>query len=605
MSHGAMPVFRRINKTPLRDLLRGRITAGLDWEANLHSAGLPPAASELIGRVVKRTRLFRAEKVAVASELIAHFLDGLAAGSTAAELVERFGDERIAARLIRRAKRRGRSLVWHAWSVGFRITAVVAVVYAILFFRLWLGRPTVAVNYLTQLNEPILQLPQNDRAWPLWRQAIIASADGMKDNKLDFSQDITSTSLAPDQESPPWSQTVKWLDDHASAVELARAAGRKAAMGFILGPGGSADDPQIFFHTRPYKQQGEPLINMLLPHLMYLRYMANVLSLDAQRAAEKGNGAIVESDLMSMLGLAGQLRTSDGTVISQLVSLAIRQQMWMRLQFIFNEPSALKDDQLIRLAHSLSIPTVAADLVTFNGERVFIADVMQRLYTDDGHGDGHLVLHNSLAPLLIDQLGETTWRMFMLASTVPTLTASRAQVMTAYNRFMDQQEANLHLPIREIDVHEIDSQIQKWKQSPVDRIRYAILIQLMPSFLQAQTACERYLGERDGAMVGIALELYHRRHGKYPLTLSELVPGLLPQIPADRITGDPVKYRLIDGKPVVYSVGADRIDDGGVPSHRGSSDTRSPAAVWGKDPAEAPHGDWILFSPKSAAQADN
>jgi hypothetical protein len=277
---------------------------------------------------------------------------------------------------------------------------------------------------------------------------------------------------------------------------------------------------------------------------------------------------------------------------------------------LFHDASSLNDEQYVRLAHAISAPAVAADLMSLNGERTFFADFVQRLYTDNGHDDGHLTLaglRQSLA--LLTPVGKPAqsfdWNTFELESMAPYLAASRSELIEAYNQLMEQKEANMHLPIRQIDVHHLDSQMGAWKQSTVDRIRYAILVEFMPSFSAGQVACERYLGERDGAEVGIALELYRRRHGKYPVTLTELLPGLLPQIPADRITGDPVKYRLIDGKPVVYSVGADRVDDGGVSPDRISQRTHSSAAAWGIDQASAPRGDWILFAAKPADVTDN
>jgi hypothetical protein len=101
-------------------------------------------------------------------------------------------------------------------------------------------------------------------------------------------------------------------------------------------------------------------------------------------------------------------------------------------------------------------------------------------------------------------------------------------------------------------------------------------------------------------LVGIALELHRRRHGRDPAALSELTPHFLPAVPADRITGEPVKYRLVDGRPVVYSVGTDRQDDGGLPPRAmvyGRSIPQSPkAAQWvtPSNPADAA-GDWILY----------
>ncbi|MGN6628133.1 MAG: hypothetical protein ACTHLN_16055 [Tepidisphaeraceae bacterium] len=113
-------------------------------------------------------------------------------------------------------------------------------------------------------------------------------------------------------------------------------------------------------------------------------------------------------------------------------------------------------------------------------------------------------------------------------------------------------------------------------------------------------------GQRDGALVGIALEIYHRRHGRYPEQLSDLTPDLLPAVPIDRMSGRPVLYRLKDQHPagypadypsvcpVVYSVGADGDDDGGrVPVDIHGVAIPAAAVQWNAiTPAD---GDWILY----------
>ena len=197
---------------------------------------------------------------------------------------------------------------------------------------------------------------------------------------------------------------------------------------------------------------------------------------------------------------------------------------------------------------------------------------------------------------------------YAAASTIPFLGASRAETMAKFNRLMDRTEADFRQPIRDIDLHGVQSQMIALKMSPMERIRFTLLHELVPVCTGAQKSCERYLGLRDGTVVRIALELYRRRHGRYPQSLNELTPDLLPAIPADRITGQPVKYRLIDGKPVVYSVGADLVDDGGKAPDcsqlTGHFTNYSPAA-WGLDPREVPRGDWLLFPPESTdADAD-
>src|SRR5262245_8417845 len=108
MSNMEQTLWYKMRYTPLRDVLRGRITARMDLRRLLEGAALPPAIKQLIHRVAKKTRLWRLEKLDVAQELITHFADGIESGVPAEELIRVFGYETEAAILIRRAKRRNR-----------------------------------------------------------------------------------------------------------------------------------------------------------------------------------------------------------------------------------------------------------------------------------------------------------------------------------------------------------------------------------------------------------------------------------------------------------------------------------------------------------------
>ena len=66
------------------------------------------------------------------------------------------------------------------------------------------------------------------------------------------------------------------------------------------------------------------------------------------------------------------------------------------------------------------------------------------------------------------------------------------------------------------------------------------------------------------AAVACALELCRRATGHFPDTMDKLVPGYLPRIPVDPTTGRDFPYRVqADGSYLLYSVGFDRVDQGG------------------------------------------
>ena len=163
--------FRTLNRTPFRDLVRGRVTGRLDWAGHLAAAGLSPEATAVVRAVVRRTWLRRLERAAVADDLIAHFHDAADAGTPPAAAVEAFGDPRTAAALIARAKRRERSPLART-VVWFRRAAAAAVVaYLVLLARFAVGRPTPRVDYLARLAAPAERVPEGDRAWPLYQAA--------------------------------------------------------------------------------------------------------------------------------------------------------------------------------------------------------------------------------------------------------------------------------------------------------------------------------------------------------------------------------------------------------------------------------------------------
>jgi hypothetical protein len=87
---------------------------------------------------------------------------------------------------------------------------------------------------------------------------------------------------------------------------------------------------------------------------------------------------------------------------------------------------------------------------------------------------------------------------------------------------------------------------------------------------------------RAGVIVGLALQLYFREHGDFPLALPELVKaGYLRSIPLDPFgKGEPIHYRVEAHPPraIVWSVGLDGVNKAGKPSvvkgdERSSEDT--------------------------------
>ena len=69
-----------------------------------------------------------------------------------------------------------------------------------------------------------------------------------------------------------------------------------------------------------------------------------------------------------------------------------------------------------------------------------------------------------------------------------------------------------------------------------------------------------------------ALVLYHRENGRYPMKLDELIPRYLESVTRDPFSGKAMVYRRLTNSYALYSIGPDRIDDGGKPLNRPAPD---------------------------------
>lgn len=90
----------------------------------------------------------------------------------------------------------------------------------------------------------------------------------------------------------------------------------------------------------------------------------------------------------------------------------------------------------------------------------------------------------------------------------------------------------------------------------------------------------------DLARVACALERYRLAHGQYPESLDALAPQFIDKLPHDIVNGQTLHYRRADdGRFVLYSVGWNEKDDGGV------------VAVTKSGRVDSEKGDWVWKYP--------
>ena len=598
----------RLLATPLRDVVRGRVTGRLDRQKLIAEAQLPGRLGQLVSDVVRRTRLFRLEKVAVAEELIAHFHDGLEAGRSAQELATAFGDQHQAGRLIGRAKRRNRPLTWRAALRTAQVTggllALVVLLYSLAAARFVLARPSPSRDFLAEINAEPLAAPPQDRAWPEYRAALLALEPPPQ---LPYRH-------TPRPGGPGWDVIEAYLERNQAALDLLRAGAAKPALGYVVGfeiePPDRALWPDLGAGAQHDVDQ-QHLYGVLLPHLTEMRNLAKLVLDDARRAAAAGDADVAFEDLEAAISFARQSRQTPG-VIADLVAFAIfTAALDATGDLLHDHPDLLSDEQLTALAHRISSygggGTIRASLAA---ERMAMADFLQRAYTDDGGGDGHLTwagwkLLHGLATGGSDPADHPIFTASGPA--VSALGASRAELMERFDDLFGRLQAEAELPLWERRASGVDEEVERMMRSPLEFFKYYPIVMLMPALDKVSVHAEVATQRRDAALAAIALQLYRRRHGHWPADLETLVPRFLPAVPADRYDGAPIRYTLVDGNPLLYCVGTDRDDDGGRPplGPRGPVDPKAamrwlPPEVLKRHRADGrfiPDGDLVLWPP--------
>ena len=97
-------------------------------------------------------------------------------------------------------------------------------------------------------------------------------------------------------------------------------------------------------------------------------------------------------------------------------------------------------------------------------------------------------------------------------------------------------------------------------------VESAVLARLtLPAFQQADDAMQREAARRAAVPLMLACQIHLRLHGEWPAKVEDLVPDILPELPADPLgkAGELMRLKRDGDDLVIYSVGVNGLDDGG------------------------------------------
>jgi hypothetical protein len=525
--------------------------------------GLPKCAADYIDQVVRHMRYRKRVRAEVREELRAHFEDGLSdcadAGqreARARELIEEFGDAKLLAVLCRRAKKRCRPL-WRKVVVRTMQGILVLLAYMVLCaLPLFLGRPTIRVNYVEWLN---------DHWRPEGKDVVNAAVYYEQAAKLYVEPPepierkiATARPELQDFNDVELKLLTKWLNENAQALSKFRK-------------GANTADYWPVYDTNESNLRDPNFVDRATSDLTAYRHL--VFALVYEIAEEVRQGKLREAfDDCFVLRKTGRHLQDRGLLLEQLVGIAIENVAYLRMFDILYKNS-IPPEMLARVQEQL-----LADydehrrVVNLAGEKAIWYDCIQRTFTDDGKGGGH-ALRNGFPFAAGD------WRSNLLGVFLfdyPDRCETRAMV----DRFFEEAQASLATPPYE---KEAKPSSTGEGDIPFDNM---LLTLLPPAYRQAGQQVWALKTQEAAIITTVAILRYRSDKGEYPVNLEALVAdGYLSALPEDPFGKGPLSYRRTDDGFVLYSWGENLVDNGGVQG----LDRKGKPRMWAGD------GDWVFW----------
>jgi len=324
---------------------------------------------------------------------------------------------------------------------------------------------------------------------------------------------------------------------------------------------------------------------ILLPHLATLKRCSLVLQLRAIAELQNNESQKALDDVKLSLRLANATR-AEPFLISQLVRIAIVQ---ISLQPVYEGLAEHKwsEAQLADLDSELARLNFLADYKSVMREYPAF-DVATLEFFREPNKRNHFFRHPRfyfIAPLffLIQDLSGYAGDKNPKMQRFPMLALSFGP-----SGWLDQNELNIcqfylkwYLPVVEENTETISPVRTRAAADALDQAvkhqtpENAFETLFVPGLGSASMKIAHAQNSANMARVAIALERYRLAHGEYPESLDALAPQFIAKVPHDVIGGQPsqgpgsasqpLHYRRTDdGQFVLYSVGWNEKDDGGV-----------------------------------------
>ncbi|MCE9609784.1 MAG: hypothetical protein K8R23_06200 [Chthoniobacter sp.] len=284
-----------------------------------------------------------------------------------------------------------------------------------------------------------------------------------------------------------------------------------------------------------------------LPHFQPLQNASNIYALRLSAHLACGQSSAAYEDFRDGLRLSTAI-LEEPSAIAGLVRIAIARTMENVLW------SGLANHQWAEA----ELRKIEADLSTLD----WLKDYLFAISCERGGANAmiDLVIDNRLDIRGMSGTDETTKNHTRLYPT-GWLYQSKLRL----NHFLDELSSRIDLNQRRyFGDRSAPSSPENVKSTP-EKYRFILFVIMASVFESIEQRYVQAASMTDHARIACALGRFRLARGAYPDALAGLVPEFLPSIPVEVVNGEPYRYRRTDdGSFILYSVGTDLRDDGGV-----------------------------------------
>ena len=315
---------------------------------------------------------------------------------------------------------------------------------------------------------------------------------------------------------------------------------------------------QLPYSRFPLTYDKENCAAILLPHLAALKTSGQAISLRSVAELQNNQTELAVEDVRLGLYLANAIHT-EPFLISQVVRLSMvetaLQPVWEGLaDHRWSEPQLVAlDEELAKLDFLADCQNVQRSEIFFSAEE---ANYFRR----------HRDYANVFAQMDLRYSGDAKFQFaicrFMPGGWFYQSALKNGRTLMEYSPAVNRDTMTISPAL--IRRAEAAAKNAVSFFDPLDSLKktFGDEFQFMGNFLEKIAYGQASV---DLARVAVALERYRLAHGEYPESLDALAPQFIEKVPHDVIGGQPLKYwREVGGQFVLYSVGWNERDDGGV-----------------------------------------